>query len=298
MIRRLIKEQHAGLNKQGFRKCNTHSPSTAHILCFLLNSLRIETQAAQDGTRAAFERGRVKLVKAFIQILQNEGLRAFFRENIIGLSFYSGHLRLCGVDDIFQGSLLRRLGLLRKEMDVDIIRDGDLSLREDSKKSTFPASIGADEAVASANREFDEGILDEDLVMKIETECANFDIAGAVDGLEVAGGSGAVVSGGVAELAADGAGGRLGDGGGDVVEGLAAAGVLRLGLAPARGGLLQAGLLAGLLGCQKLLGLVLRRHGGAVRNAAEAGAGAVKRGLVAARRRGTVSADVCLELAT
>lgn len=272
MVSGFIEQEHGGLNEEGLRQGDPHSPSSAHVLSLLLNGGSIKAKTAQDGTCATLKRSRVELVQTLTNVLKQLAVRTVLSENFFRPALKTVDLVPRGVDNKIKSRLLARLSLRVEQVNVDILRDGDLSLSQDLEKSTLPAAVSANKPVPLSNSKLDHGILDEDLVMKVERKASNLDIAGSIHRHKDTGSSCRGISNGrVTRVAHNGAFfGAARDNGGHIFKSIdldlalfLSGGVLFFlergdSLGPFLCGL---GLLACLLGGEELLALVFRRHG-------------------------------------
>ena len=121
---------------------------------------RVEAQADEDQRGAALKRRRVQLRLPVVDGVQRRAVRPALLQQALRQRLELGQLLLRAGDDVGQRRQLRRLGLLRQQVRVNVPGDGHLAVGQARQQRRLAAAVAADQAVPLAPRQLNLRVLD------------------------------------------------------------------------------------------------------------------------------------------
>jgi hypothetical protein len=126
MRRRLVEQEQVGLDEEGPRERDTHSPATRHVLRRLGHHRRGEAETVEDRAGLGLEHRRVHLLNLLVDGLERELVDVVGDREVLGELLEPLDLGLGRGDNVVERVDVRRLDGTADEVDVDVV--GDLNV--------------------------------------------------------------------------------------------------------------------------------------------------------------------------
>lgn len=131
---------------------------------------------------------QVNFVAYLVNLFEDGAFGAVLLEDVLGQLLQTSQLVLGLTDDPLEGTQLSLGGALVQQVDVDVVREGELALVDGLEQRRLSAAVLAEQAVAAAVCDFEGGVVEQDAAVEHQRGGGDLDVARGLQRGEHAGG--------------------------------------------------------------------------------------------------------------
>jgi hypothetical protein len=141
VVRGFVQEQQMGLDEQRPSERHPHPPPTTHILRRPLHHRLGEPEAVQKTRSLDLKRARIELFQLLVRSVQCDIVDVVRHGELLDVRLELRHLLFRGGDDEVDGVHVGGFGFSAHEVDVDVIWDFNVPLRDGCEESRLKGEV-------------------------------------------------------------------------------------------------------------------------------------------------------------
>lgn len=173
---RLVKQQDVGLDEERTGKCDTHTPTTRHVLGRLLHHGLGETETRENGTSLGLKGRWVHLLELLVNLLKSDLINLVGNSKVLSHLLETRNLLLGRADNVLECVDVGRLSSSRNKVDVDVLGNLNVALSQRGEERRLSTSVLTEETISLSVVEGDLSTLNKETTMERKGVLVNLDV--------------------------------------------------------------------------------------------------------------------------